>query len=50
MQKKIDKIEKLFLEAVAILKEIEYNDRHQMRFNYDPSPKSTTSPQGTDNQ
>jgi len=37
MQKKIDKIRSLLAEAVALLTEIEYNNRHQMQFDYSSS-------------
>jgi hypothetical protein len=37
MQKNIDKIRSLLAEAVALLAEIEYNNRHQMQFDYSSS-------------
>jgi len=37
MQKNIDKIRDLLSEAVALLAEIEYNNRHQMQFDYSSS-------------
>ena len=37
MQKNIDKIKDLLAEAVALLAEIEYNNRHQMQFDYSSS-------------
>ena len=48
--KKIEKMQHLLEESQHAIKQIEYNNRHQMQFNYDPSPKSTTSPEGTNNQ
>ena len=46
MQKNIDKIKDLLAEAVALLAEIEYNNRHQMQCDYS---SSTTKVQNKEN-